>query len=325
MDTLPDFRLIRPSSAREAVEACQREPGARFLAGGTDVVPALRRGLDEPETLIDLSDVAELHGIDERDGGCSIGAAETLAEITANPMLRARFPALVEAAETVAAPAHRTVATIGGNLCLDTRCVFYNQSEWWRTSNDYCLKYRGDICHVAPSSKRCVAAYSGDLAPALLVYGAEIEIAGPDTTRRLALADLFVEDGAAHLSLEPGELVVRIDLPAPPPGMVSAYTKGRLRGAIDFPLAGVAVALRLNDGRLDDLRIAVTGTNSRPFLAAKTEALLGRPVDDTVLDEISALVRGQAKPLRSTITAPNHRRRIAAAFARRLVERLSAD
>src|SRR5207342_2518557 len=133
--------------------------------------------------------------------------------------------------EAIAAPGHRAIGTVGGNLCLDTRCIYYNQSEWWRSANAYCLKNRGDTCHVAPQGRRCHAAFSGDLAPALMALGAEIEIAGPAGRRGIPLADLYAEDGRAHLKLAPGELILWVQLPAAPPP--SAYAKVRLRGSID--------------------------------------------------------------------------------------------
>ena len=215
------------------------------------------------------------------------------------------------------------MATVGGNLCQDTRCIYYNQSEWWRSANDFCLKHRGDVCHVAPQGQRCHAAYSGDLAPALLVFGAEVDIAAPKGSRRMPLADLYVEDGRAHLSLAEGELVVAVRLPAAPPP--SAYTKVRVRGAIDFPLAGVAVALTCNGGKVATLRIALTGTNSRPFLLDGTDRFAGRAVDDKLLQEIDRLVQKQVQPMRTTTASSNYRRVAAAALARRLVAQLAAQ
>jgi 4-hydroxybenzoyl-CoA reductase subunit beta len=214
------------------------------------------------------------------------------------------------------------MATVGGNLCLDTRCIYYNQSEWWRRANRYCLKHGGDTCHVAPQGQRCHAAFSGDLAPALLALGAEVEIAGAHNRRRVPVGELYVEDGRAHLALAPDELVVAVHLPADPPA--SCYEKVRVRGAIDYPLAGVAVALRILDGRLALLRIGVTGTNPRPFLVAGTDALVGRAVDEQVLTSIDRLVQRQVQPMRTTIASSHYRRLAAAALARRLVSELSA-
>jgi 4-hydroxybenzoyl-CoA reductase subunit beta len=215
------------------------------------------------------------------------------------------------------------MATVGGNLCLDTRCIYYNQSEWWRSANAYCLKSRGDTCHVAPQGQHCHAAFSGDLAPALLVFGAEVDVAGPQGQRRISLSKLYVEDGKAHLALAAGELVVAVHLPAAPPA--SAYEKVRVRGAIDFPLAGVAAALMTSGKNIGSLRIALTGTNSRPFLLAGTEAFAGRSVDDKLLQEIDRLVQKQVQPMRTTIVSANYRRVAAAALARRLTARLFAE
>ena len=213
------------------------------------------------------------------------------------------LPVLAEAAAAIAGPGHRTVATLGGNLCLDTRCVFYNQSEWWRRANDFCLKHGGEVCHVAPQGKRCHAAFSGDLAPVLLVLDAAVEIVGPAGARRLPLADLYVEDGARHLTLAPGEIVAAVRIPAQPAGARAGYRKARARGAIDFPLAGVAARVAMNDGRLGALRVALTGTNARPFLLDGTDALVGEAVTDETLAKLGKLVQKQVSPMRTTVDA----------------------
>ncbi|MGB8575440.1 MAG: 4-hydroxybenzoyl-CoA reductase subunit beta, partial [Pseudolabrys sp.] len=276
-----------------------------------------------PDLLVDLSGIDELTEITANELGMVIGTGVTLAALTRNPEIAVRYRALVQAAEAIAAPGHRAIGTVGGNLCLDTRCVYYNQSEWWRSANAYCLKNRGDVCHVAPQGQRCHAAFSGDLAPALLVFGAEIDIAGLQGQRRIPLSELYIEDGKAHLALTDGELLVALHLPANPPP--SAYAKIRLRGAIDFPLAGVAVALAATGSNVKSLRIALTGTNSRPFLLAGTETFAGRPVDEKLLHELDRLVQKQVQPMRTTIASANYRRVAAAALARRLTAKLFAE
>jgi 4-hydroxybenzoyl-CoA reductase subunit beta len=253
----------------------------------------------------------------------TIGAGVTIATLARNTAIASQYRALAQAAEAIAGPGHRVMATVGGNLCLDTRCIYYNQSEWWRSANAYCLKNRGDVCHVAPQGQRCHAAFSGDLAPALLVLRAEIDIAGPKGQRRISLSELYVEDGMAHLALAAGELIAAVHLPAAPPP--SGYEKVRVRGAIDFPLAGVAVALSASGTNVGSLHIALTGTNSRPFLLAGTEAFAGRPVDEKLLQEIDRLVQKQVQPMRTTIASANYRRVAAAALARRLTARLFAE
>ena len=320
---LAEFRLAQPGTVKEAIAACLKHPGSRFVAGGTDLLVNMRRGINSPELLIDLAGIDELTAIKADSRGMTIGAGVTLAALGRNSAVAGQYRALAQAAEVVAAPGHRVMATVGGNLCLDTRCIYYNQSEWWRSANAYCLKNRGDVCHVAPQGQRCHAAFSGDLAPALLVYAAEIDIAGPQGQRRIPLSELYVEDGKAHLTLGAGELLVAVHLPASSPK--SAYEKVRVRGAIDFPLAGVAVLLAAFGTTISSLRIALTGTNSRPFLLAGTEAFVDRSVDDKLLQEIDRLVQKQVQPMRTTLASANYRRVAAAAIARRLTARLFAE
>jgi 4-hydroxybenzoyl-CoA reductase subunit beta len=269
-----------------------------------------------------LSGVGELAGISAGPDGVRIGAGVTIAALAGASVVAERYAAVAQAAATIAGPAHRAMGTVGGNLCLDTRCVYYNQSEWWRHANGYCLKHRGDTCHVAPQGQRCHAAYTGDLAPALLALDAKVEIAGPQGSRRIPLGDLYVEDGRAHLGLAAGEIVVAVHLPASPPR--SAYAKVRTRGAIDYPLAGVAVALAADKGVIRDLRVAVTGTNSRPFRIADTAALHGKTVDEQTLQQIDRLVQKQVQPMRTTVASAHYRRLAAAALARRLVTELAS-
>ena len=321
--SLPDFQLIRADSVADAVAARRQHTGSRFIAGGTDLVVNLRHGLTSPDLLIDLSSIHELAEIKVGSNALRIGAGVTIAVVAGNPLIAANYRAMAQAAEAVAGPGHRALATVGGNLCLDTRCIFYNQSEWWRRSNGYCLKRHGDVCHVAPQGRRCHAAFTGDLAPALLALGAEVEIAGEQSRRRIPLYELYVEEGCAHLALADDELIVAVHLPVPAPP--SAYAKVRVRGAIDYPLAGVAVSLAAHAGRVERLRIALTGTNSRPFVLAGTDALIGRPIDEAALQEIDRLVQKQVQPMRTTITSAHHRRLAAAALARRLSAELFAQ
>ena len=320
---LAEFRLAQPGTVKEAIAACLKHPGSRFVAGGTDLLVNMRRGISSPDLLVDLSGIDELTEIKSDGRGVTIGAGVTIATLAHNTAIASQYRALTQAAAAIAGPGHRVMATVGGNLCLDTRCIYYNQSEWWRSANAYCLKNRGDVCHVAPQGQRCHAAFSGDLAPALLVLGAEIDIADAQGQRRISLSELYVEDGKAHLTLAAGELIVAVHLPAAP--HASAYEKVRVRGAIDFPLAGVAVALAASGTTIGSLRIALTGTNSRPFLLAGTEAFAGRPVDEKLQQEIDRLVQKQVQPMRTTIASANYRRVAAAALARRLTARLFAE
>jgi 4-hydroxybenzoyl-CoA reductase subunit beta len=254
--------------------------------------------------------------------GARIGAGASIASLCELPALHDRYRALADAAAAVAGPTTRSLATLGGNLCLDTRCIYYNQSTWWRQANGYCLKRGGETCHVAPQGKRCHAAFCGDLAPALLVLAARVEIAGPDRRRLVPLADLYAEDGAAHLALAEDELVVDVRLPAAPPP--SRYEKARVRGAIDFPLAGAAVALAVERGEIATLRVALTGTNSRPFLLEQTRSFVGRPLDEVSLQRLDKLVQQQVQPMRTTVVSAQYRRLVAAALVKKLAAELFA-
>ena len=312
MISLPNFALLRPATLEEAARLAVA-PDARVIAGGTGLIPNLRLGIAAPRSLVSLDAVSELKEFQVTTGGIRIGACVSLQTLSNRTELPA---ALRQAARAVAAPAHRAAATLGGNLCLDTRCIYYNQSEHWRRSNGYCLKYGGDTCHVAPQGKKCRAAYSADLAPALLALEAEVQT----TVRVLPLEQLFNDDGAKHLALGAGEIVKAVRLPAPKGR--SGYAKVRLRGAIDYPLAGVAMALEVRDGCIESLRVALTGTNSRPVLVS-TDVLLGSKPDEASGAALAKLVQKQAGPVRTTVTAADYRRQAAAVLARRLLARLS--
>lgn len=323
MQHLPAFRLSRPSTYAEAAALLAADLGARALAGGTDLVPNLRRGLEAPPQLVDLGRVQGAARIEFGSEGLTLGAGVTLAQLAGDARIEADYAALAQAARAAAGPGHRSVATLGGNLCLDTRCVYYNQSEWWRHANGYCLKRGGTVCHVAPQGERCHAAFSGDLAPALIALDAQADWLSQRGTRRLPLAECYRDDGAAHLAVERDELLVQVHLPAREPGVRSGYLKARVRAAMDFPLAGVAIALRLQGDALAALRVAISGTNSHPLWLQRTDTLLGKPVDDTTLAALGKLVQQQVSPMRSTATPSNYRRLVAAAHAQRLLRELA--
>jgi 4-hydroxybenzoyl-CoA reductase subunit beta len=323
MEFLPDFTMHRPTTVEEAVKLRAAEPDALYLAGGTDMVVNIRRGIEQPKALVDLTAVTALHEIAVDAKGLRIGAAVPLEVLAGHPAMTGGYGAVAQAAGAVAGPTHRAYGTVGGNLCLDTRCLFYNQSEWWRKSNDYCLKERGSVCHVAPKGKFCFAAFSGDLAPALLVLGAEVELVSPEGRRRIPLNGLYNDDGRNHLALKPAELLATVHVPAPSAGLRSAYEKARIRGSIDFPLAGVAVAIEMAGGKVRTLRAAVTGVNPRPMLVEGTEALVGKTLDDAALDKLREMTRATARPMNTTTTKPWYRRRVIGNLARRVAASLA--
>ena len=334
MEALPEFDLLSPTTLGEVLAARHAHPDARLVGGGTDLVVNIRRGIEAPPVLIDVNRVAELRTIRADASGLEIGASATLADISHHPGIAAHFPVVAQAAASIAGPTHRNMGTLGGNLCLDTRCIFYNQSEWWRAANNHCLKTTGEICHVAPKSRGvCFATFSGDLAPALMTLDAEVDLAGPGGRRTLPLTGLYVGDarhdgsgrgdGKRYLALLPGEMVLGVRANAVR-GLRSAYDKVRIRRSIEYPVAGVAVALRRDGDTLADLRVAVTGTNPRPVLLEGTRELCGGPLGAHVLQGIDALVRDQIMSMKTTFTPGHYRRRVAGVLARRLVQRLFA-
>ena len=335
MDALPELRLIRPTTLDEAIAARARHPESRLLGGGTDLVVNIRRGIVASPVLIEVNQIHELRTIKADAHTLEIGAAVTLAELAAHAQVRAHYPVVAQAADFIAGPTHRNMGTVGGTLCLDTRCLFYNQSEWWRAANHHCLKTTGEICHVAPKSRGvCFASFSGDLAPALLTLGADVDLAGPQGRRTIPLARLYIGyarqdqpisgtmgDGKYYLSLRPGELVAAVRAKNAP-GLRSAYDKIRIRRSIEYPVTGVAVALRREGDTLTDLRVAFTGTNPRPVLLAGADKLCGGALDEHVFEGLDALVRDQIMSMKTTFTPGHYRRRVAGVLARRLVRRL---
>ena len=249
----------------------------------------IRRGIVAPPVLIDMNGVAELRAIRADAQGLEIGASVTLAEVPRHPGVLEHYPVVAQAAGSIAGPTHRNMGTVGGNLCLDTRCIFYNQSEWWRAANNHCLKTTGDICHVAPKSRGvCFATFSGDLAPALMTLGAEVDLVGPAGQRTLPLQQLYIgharQDEPVTETAATASITWRCGRArsSPPcarrntPGLRSAYDKIRIRRSIEYPVAGVAVALRREGETLADLRVAITGTNPRPVLLEGTARAVRR-------------------------------------------------
>jgi len=318
-DALPEFTIIRPACIKEAVQARTNDPSARIFAGGTDLIVNMRRGLVEADTLINLSNLQQLHSITSTEAGVVIGATVSVRELTENREIAKAYPALASAANAIAGPSHREAATVGGNLCLDTRCLYYNQSHWWRKSNDFCLKYRGDICHVAPNGNRCRAAFCGDLAPALMVHGAEVELVGPNGSRRLPLAQLYREDGKDYLTLAADEILTQVYVP--PPRATSAYGKIRVRGTIDFPLAGVAVAAERHDGATL-FTLAFTGTNSCPIITTAPATLKDGDPRAAFFARLGKLAQKTVSPQRTTTIQPHYRRLAIAALTMRLAQGL---
>jgi 4-hydroxybenzoyl-CoA reductase subunit beta len=339
--SLPPFKLLRPRTIDEAVEMLARvgagDPPAqsprgpdsrgrlsphvpiRVLAGGTDLIPSMRQKLFEPEYVLDLRGIAALRGIKpQADGGVEIGALTTLRSIERSDYLRQHYPVLCEAASTVASPVLRNMGTIGGNICLDTRCLWYNQSLAWRKGCGFCIKKDGDLCHVAPGGTKCWAAFSGDTPPALLCLNAEIEIASPTGIRRLPLHDFYTGLGDNYRKLRSDELVTRVFLPKASANFRGVYRKLRVRGSIDYPLAGVAVAIKASNGHVADARVAITAVNPAPVLVqGVADMLTGKTIDESLAQAVGDMAARTAKPLTTSALTPEYRREMIRLFTGR--------
>ncbi|MCC6349970.1 MAG: FAD binding domain-containing protein [Candidatus Eisenbacteria bacterium] len=299
MLTLPVFRWMRPESVDEVLGLLAEHAGACLLvAGGTDAVPNLKHRLHEPRVVVSLAGVKELRHARATADGLELGALLTLSELAAREEVRRDYPALATAASKVASPQIRNMGTLGGNLCLDTRCTYYNQTYFWREALGFCLKKDGVRCHVVPAGRRCVAAHSSDVAPVLIALRAQVEIAGPTGRRTIAVEDFFVGDGIHNNVLAPGELVTRVVVPGASRGMRQAYGKLRPRGAIDFPMLSVAVAGRAEAGRVTALRIVVSALGAKPRTLGGLDALaVGQPPGEALFETIAAAAYKQCKPL----------------------------
>ena len=324
---LPPFRYHRPEIVSQAVALMGEHSGqAMYIAGGTDLIPNMKHRLFEPPHLIALKGVAELRGIRQENGDWRIGAGETLAAVARSDDLRSRFPALCEAAAHVAGPQLRNAATIGGNLCLDTRCTYYNQTAFWREALGYCLKKDGDVCHVTKVGKKCVAAHSADTPPVLMTLDAVAVLVGPAGEREIPVRDFFVADGILNTRRDPGEVLTEIRIPKESAQRKQAYVKLRHRKAIDFPLLTVAIAADVDgDGTVRSIEGVVTALGARPrLLTGWREVAEGRTLDDEIVDELAARAHKQCHPLENIIVDPDWRRAMVPVYVRRALAKVRA-
>ncbi len=298
---------------------------AMYIAGGTDLIPNMKHRLFEPSHLVALKGITELGGIRVDDGHLRIGAAETLSNVATNPEVVSRFPALADAAAHVAGPQLRNAGTIGGNLCLDTRCTYYNQTAFWREALGYCLKKDGTVCHVTKIGKKCVAAHSADTPPVLMTLDAIATLVGPEGARRIPVRDFFVADGILNSRRAPDEIVTEVRIPLASAERKQAYAKLRQRKSIDFPLLTIAIAAELEgDGRVRSIEGVVTALGSRPrVLSGWGDVAVGRQLDADVVEELAQRAHEQCHPLENMIVDHEWRRAMVPVYVRRALEKLA--
>src|SRR5260221_7779496 len=318
MMRLPWFDYRAPRSLGEAARILAGEgPNAMLLAGGTDLLPNMKRRQMAPGILVSLRNIPEM-----KRNGAGLGAGTTLTEIVRKPELPR---GLRQAAAQVATVHLRNMGTIGGNLCLDTRCNYYNQNYEWRKAIDFCLKKDGDICWVATASKRCVATSSTDCAPALISLGASVRLQSARGEREVAVVDLYNNDGIDYLARRPDEILTEVKLPAAE-GWKSSYWKLRRRGAFDFPVLGVAAAVKTaRDGTVEEARIALGAVSSRPFLTRGGELLIGKKLGDDAIAEAGAKVASAAKPMDNTDLNLYWRKAVVAEFVGYALREIRGD
>jgi 4-hydroxybenzoyl-CoA reductase subunit beta len=320
---LPRLRYLRPADPREAAAAVAEAGGrAMLVAGGTDLFPKLKRRQMDPDTLVGLGHLPALRGVrGSAATGFELGALVTLSDAAEHPALAGALPGYTEAAGLVSSPPLRNVGTIGGNLCVDTRCNYYDMTYEWRRSIGFCMKRDGDVCLVAPGSPRCWAVSSSDTAPVAIALEATVVLAGPDGERELPVAALYRDDGIEYLSKMPHEVLTALRLP-PADGVRTAYVKLRRRGSIDFPIAGAGVALRLDGPTVVSARIVLSGVGSHPVEAAAAGAFLaGQRLTPEVVTRAAELAAKPAKPLDNADLAHFWRKRMVRVVVEQAIER----
>jgi 4-hydroxybenzoyl-CoA reductase subunit beta len=323
---LPAFEVSAPDSIEGVVQALQA-PGAMILAGGTDLLPNLKHRLHAPERLVSLQNVRALKEVREDEEAIKIGAGVTLTEVSRHPLIGSLFPSLAKAAGLVASPLLRNMGTLGGNVNLDTRCRYVNQTAFWRKAlGGGCLKSEGSVCHVVPQGQSCVAALSSDCVPVLITLDAKITLVGPEGTRVVALDQYYSTDGVSHTLRKPGEVMTDVIVPRPTGTRRTGYVKWTVRKSIDFPL--LSVALRFDVSGKDDLieesRVCFGVLAARPKLA-KLDVLKGKPLfQSTTLDKLCAEVHKQGKPLDNVPYEADYRRKMIPIYVRRELERMKA-
>ena len=322
---LPKFTLEEPTALADAASLLQEHgENAMVVAGGTDLLPNMKHGLFEPEVVVSLARIEELRGVSSRpDGTLRIGAMTTIAEIAQSEAVRAHAPALAQAASVIAGPQLRTMGTLGGNVMLDTRCQWYNQTHFWRKSLGYCLKKDGSVCHVVAGGRKCVAAASNDSAPALMSVGATLSFHGASGAREVPIEDLWKADGIWNKKADRSEILTHVEIPKQATGHRGAYGKLRDRGSIDYPLFGCAARVDVDEsGAVTDADVVCVALVARPLRIKRVgEVLGGQSIDgdsfETAVREAAELAYTQAKPMDNIPGEADYRREMVPVYVRR--------
>lgn len=325
---LPTADYYAPSSLSKACSIlAEHGEEARVLGGGTDLLVACKLRNVTPIFLLSLSSISEMKGIHFHEGEyLKIGAMTSLHDLICDSAISDYYPALSQAAALVGTTQLQCMGTIGGNLCLNTRCIYYNQSESWRRSRDVCFKMGGHVCHVVPKGKKCYAVFSGDTVPALIALDAEVKLVSNAEERLVSASELYTGDGKEPLALKSGDLVSEIRLPPPTKNQSSTYLKYRKRGAIDFPMVGVAVRMDTSDdGICTACRVVLSAVDSRPIEVPEARELLeGKAPTSDLIQEVAVQAEKRAHPVANTPgSTPAYRRKLAGILTHRALHQVA--
>jgi 4-hydroxybenzoyl-CoA reductase subunit beta len=299
---------VEPKSIEEASAILLDEPGATILAGGTDILPNMKHRVECPEVLVNIKRIADLDYIRRDNGDVRLGALTPLKRLYTDPLIAENWAGLAQAAAAVGAYHHQVMGTLAGNICQQNRCMYFNQSKWWRSSRPTCYKAGGEICHVVNKKKICYSAYCGDMAPALMVINAKIALEGPDGHREIAIEDFFTGDGKAPLVKKPGEILTEIIIPKYSADGISTYIKFANRSSIDFPIVGTAWWASENEKQY---QVAFTAVDRKPLRGGQVENFLnGKKLSAENVAAASDLAAKEAKPVKTSVYSPSHKRRM---------------
>jgi 4-hydroxybenzoyl-CoA reductase subunit beta len=305
---LPKFEYFEPEDLKAAAAILQNEPAAKILAGGTDLLVNMKHRVECPPVLVNIKRIADLDYIRQDNGDIRIGALAPLKRLQAESLIVENFPGLAQAASAVGSYHHQVMGTLAGNICQQNRCMYFNQSKWWRSSRPTCYKAGGEICHVVNKKEICYSAYCGDLAPALMVINARIALVGPDGSKEMPIEDLFTGDGKAPLAKKPAEILSEIILPRVSAAGISTYIKFANRDSIDFPIVGTALWASETEKKY---RVAFTAVDRKPVRGKQVEDFLnGKELSMENGKAASELAAKAAKPVKTSVYSPSHKRRM---------------
>jgi 4-hydroxybenzoyl-CoA reductase beta subunit len=317
---LPKFDYFEPKDIKETLSILRNERDARILAGGTDLLVNMKYRVESPPVIVNIKRIGDLNYVRQDKGDIRIGALTPLKRIYLTGPVKDKVPGLAQTASAVGSYHHQVMGTLGGNVCQQNRCKYYNQSQWWRSSRPTCFKAGGETCHVVNQKDICYSTYCGDMAPALLALNAGISVNGSGGEREILLEDLYSGDGKAPLNLNAAEIVTEIVIPRASVKGALIYMKFANRQSIDFPIVGTALWASTEQ---KEYRIAFTAVDRKPVRGSNIEAFLqGKDLTDENITEACELAAKEAKPVKTSVYSPSHKREMMGILLRTAAEKV---